>query len=288
MNVRQLILWKPSSIASGAIFSANIGLVLLLGFIHFFSGLDYDFQVFYSLPVLLAAWYLGFRAGLAIGLLSAVTWLVTVHLLSVSRTDSFPLLFNSTMRLASFAAEAWILALMRNALDRESRLARVDALTGLSNRREFFEQGRRSLALAHRNETPFTAAFIDLDRFKQVNDELGHEAGDALLVCVADVMRAHLRVSDNAGRLGGDEFALLLPGMDGTAALTYVEDLRQRLLTAMRDRTWPVTFSIGIASHAIAPDDLDLLLADADKLMYAAKESGRDRILKKDFHKTEK
>lgn len=121
--------------------------------------------------------------------------------------------------------------------------------------------------------------FIDLDKFKQVNDEQGHDAGDALLQRVAEIFRSHIRAGDIVGRLGGDEFALLLPGMGDRAALAYVNDLRQRLLDAMRDKGWPVTFSIGIVSCHRAPDVLETLLKEADQLMYEAKEAGRDRIL---------
>lgn len=88
----------------------------------------------------------------------------------------------------------------------------------MPNRREFFELGRQALVKAQRQGTPITAAFIDLDKFKEVNYERGHAAGDALLACVADGLRARLRASDIAGRIGGDEFALLLPGMDGASA----------------------------------------------------------------------
>jgi diguanylate cyclase (GGDEF)-like protein len=137
--------------------------------------------------------------------------------------------------------------------------------------------------LARRQQTPFTAVFIDLDKFKQVNDQFGHETGDALLKCVSDGLLASIRAGDIAGRLGGDEFALLLPGMNGVAARNYVEKIRRRLLDAMGENAWPVTFSIGFVSHQRAPDDLDRLLADADRLMYGAKQSGGNRIVCLDF-----
>lgn len=283
MNVRQLILWKPSAAMRGVIFAAGAGLILLLGFVHYLTGLAYDFHVFFSLPVLLAAWFLGLRPALAGALLSTAAWFLADRMLGGDQPDFLPLLFNTATRLAIFAGEAWILAQMRRVLDRKSRMAREDALTRLPNRREFYEQGRRALAQASRQKTPFTAVFIDLDKFKQVNDEFGHEAGDALLICVAEEIRKHSRAGDIPGRLGGDEFALLFPGMDATASKTYVEELRQRLLGAMRIHGWPVTFSIGVASYREAPDNLDRLLAEADKLMYEVKESGRDRILQKEL-----
>ncbi len=284
MNVRRLILWKPRSVTRGVLFVVCCGLILLLGYFHYLSGLAYDFHVFFSLPVLFAAWFLGFRPALAVALLSPAVWLLADQSLGGGQTDSLPLLFNTATRVVIFLGEAWILAQMRRVLDLESRLARKDALTGLPNRRAFYEQGRRALAQAQRQETPFTAAFIDLDKFKLVNDKLGHDTGDALLVCVAKGIRRHIRAGDISGRLGGDEFALLLPGMDGAASKVYIEELRQRLLGAMREHSWPVTFSIGVASYQQAPDNIDGVIAEADNLMYEVKESGKNRILQRDMH----
>lgn len=283
MNVRTLALWKPSGARRGVVFGASVGLMALLGYIHYWSGLAYDFRSLFVLPVLVSSWYLGIRSGLAIALLSAVTWSLADWRLGGGQSSWLSLTFNTAMRLAVFAGEAWILERLRQLLDREFRLARQDALTGLANRRELLEQGGRALALARRQQSAFTAVFIDLDKFKQVNDQFGHETGDALLKCVADGLRRSIRAGDIAGRLGGDEFALLLPGMNGAAAKAYVEKIRQRLLDAMRGKAWPVTFSIGFVSHGQAPDDLDRLLADADQLMYQAKQGGRNRIVCLEF-----
>jgi len=131
-------------------------------------------------------------------------------------------------------------------------------LTRLPNRREFHDRGRQAFAQAQRQKAPFTAVFIDLDRFKEVNDTLGHETGDRLLKVVADVIRDHVRASDVPGRLGGDEFALLLPNMKTDAVQAYVDKLRRNLLEAMHPR-------------------------QADELMYEVKRSGRDRILLREY-----
>lgn len=281
MKLRQWILWKPDALARGFLLALGIGLTLAFGYIHYASGPRYEFHLFFALPILAVAWFLGFRPALGMVLLVVVVWLVADRALEDEQSSLFPLMFNSLMRLAIFLASAWMLAQMRRVLDRESRLAREDTLTGLANRRAFYEQGRVALALASRQQTPFTAVFIDLDKFKEVNDEQGHDTGDLLLLRVAEVFRRHVRAGDIVGRLGGDEFALLLPGMDDRAALAYVADLRQRLLAAMRESDWPVTFSIGVVSCHRAPDVLETLLKEADQLMYEAKDAGRDRILQR-------
>ncbi len=279
MNLQQWITWIPAGLARSGMFAAAIGLTLVLGWLHYLSGRAYEFHVFFGLPILVVAWFLGTRSAWVVIALTIGVWFVTDWALEGGQADPVPLIFNSVMRLLIFALGAWTLAQMRRILNREARLARQDALTGLPNRRAFHEQGQAALSLAHRQQIPFSAVFIDLDKFKQVNDSLGHATGDALLRHVADILRGQIRASDVLGRLGGDEFALLLPGMDGRTALAFVEDLRQRLLGSMRENAWPVTFSIGVVSCQRAPDTLDTLLRAADQRMYAAKEAGRDRIL---------
>jgi diguanylate cyclase (GGDEF)-like protein len=151
------------------------------------------------------------------------------------------------------------------------------------DRRQFHERGLQAFAQVQRQGAAFTAVFMDLDRFKEVNDTLGHDTGDALLTAVARMIREQVRASDIPGRLGGDEFALLLPNMNADAASVYVEKLRKRLLEGMAEKSWPVTFSIGVASYKVAPHDFDTLLKQADALMYEAKRGGRDRILQQEF-----
>lgn len=283
MNLRTLTLRKPSGAGRVAVFGASVGLMVFLGYIHYFSGLAYDFRALFVLPVLIPSWYLGFRAGLTLALLSAATWMLADWELAGGRVAWFSMIVNTAMRLAVLIGEAWILEQLRRLLDREIRFARQDPLTGLENRRGLLEQGIRALALARRQQTAVTTVFIDLDKFKYVNDQLGHETGDALLKCVAARLRASILTGDIAGRLGGDEFALLLPGMDGAAARIYVQTIRQRLLDAMRENAWPVTFSIGVVSHRQAPQDLDRILVAADRLMYEAKQGGGNRIAGLEF-----
>lgn len=275
-----LLLARPHPGLPLAVASA---LALLVTWLHLRTGLAYEFHLFFGLPVLLVAWFCGLRSGIVAAIIVVALWFVADLRLGGAQADPLPLLFNSTIRLLLFISGAILTSALCRQLARESRLAREDALTGLCNRREFLEQGEYSLALAARQQMPVTAVFIDLDYFKQVNDSRGHEAGDAVLVAVASVLRRHLRASDVGGRLGGDEFALLLPGMQAADARVYVERLRIDLLEAMTTHDWPVRFSIGIASHARAPNDIAALIASADALMYDVKRGGRDGTLQREF-----
>jgi len=283
VKLREAFLWQPHWIHKGAILIAGAILVTAISYLHTATGLAYEFHAFYIVPVLAFSWFLGARYGYALSILASVEWFLADRILTGEQAALLPLVFNTAVRLTIFIGGAWLVGGIRLALLRESRLAREDALTQLPNRREFHERGRLAFAQAQRQEEPFTAVFIDLDRFKEVNDARGHGVGDQLLKSVAAAMRDHVRISDVPGRLGGDEFALLLPGMKAAAAKVYVEQLQSRLLDAMPLNGWPVTFSIGVASYRVTPEDFDGLLKQADAVMYEVKHSGRSRILLREF-----
>lgn len=221
MKHSEAFFWKLGVLVRSGIFLGSLALAFGVGYLHTITGLAYEFHVAFILPVVIAAWYVGSRAGYTLALLSAAGWFIADHILAGEQSRSLPLLFNTGMRLAIFLGIVWLLGEVRHLLQRESQMAREDALTQLPNRREFNERGRRVFAQAQRQAAPFTVVFIDLDKFKQANDELGHKAGDQLLVEVAQVMQSQVRASDMPGRLGGDEFALLLPNMNASAAMPY-------------------------------------------------------------------
>ncbi|MCO1653682.1 putative bifunctional diguanylate cyclase/phosphodiesterase [Pseudonocardia humida] len=155
-----------------------------------------------------------------------------------------------------------------------------DPLTGLPNRAMFLDRLARALDLARREGRAVSVAFLDLDGFKAVNDALGHAAGDALLVRVAERLRGAVRRTDALARLGGDEFAVLVEDGDpARAAAGLVEALRTPF--ALAERTVAVSTSVGVATaEPDGPDDLRApnLLHRADVAMYAAKTAGRGRV----------
>jgi len=181
------------------------------------------------------------------------------------------------------ALMAYIISLLRDREERLDILAKTDGLTKVTNRREFMNVVGAEFARADRYDTPLSLVMVDLDHFKQVNDRFGHLAGDTVLAGVAGVMQDSVRDSDLVARYGGEEFVLLLPNTDAPGAALLAERCRELIATSKFD--YPggklsVTASMGIASY---PSDdmssLDDLLNAADAAMYAAKRSGRDRVL---------
>jgi diguanylate cyclase (GGDEF)-like protein/PAS domain S-box-containing protein len=182
----------------------------------------------------------------------------------------------------ALAGPALFTAYLRDIADRKRSeghlhfLADHDPLTGLVNRRRFEEELRRQIAHAERYTFGGALLIMDLDHFKQINDTLGHGAGDAVIKNVAGLLQRRLRKGDTVGRLGGDEFAMLLPSASEQTAHAIVRDL----LSALRDQIvrvgghdLRVTASIGIAPVTGATG-AEQLLVRADLAMYKAKELG--------------
>ncbi len=156
-----------------------------------------------------------------------------------------------------------------------------DALTGLPNRMLFADRLDDAMVKARRTKSPLALMFLDLDHFKDVNDALGHGAGDTLLQEVAQRLRSCLRASDTVARIGGDEFTVLLPSVDGQAgAITVARKiLKTAPVTVMIDgKPLTVTPSIGISLYPDHGQDAETLITQADQAMYASKQAGRNRF----------
>lgn len=158
-------------------------------------------------------------------------------------------------------------------------MAYADPLTGLPNRRRFTDELRHMGARALRENDSFTLLLIDLDHFKQINDTLGHDAGDALLVEAADRLRQAVRESDRLARLGGDEFAVLL---SSTCEYACVGLICERIVASLAEPIYfgehamRVSASIGAATFPRGAGDLDALYKNADLALYATKSAGRN------------
>lgn len=167
-------------------------------------------------------------------------------------------------------------------LERLQYLAYNDVLTGLPNRRLFLDRLNTSLSQARRDKHMLAVLFVDLDQFKQVNDTLGHKAGDELLVCATEHMKSCLRESDTLARFGGDEFAVILPAIPDADAASNVARKFLECYTkpmSINGKILNVTASIGISIFPNDGEDVDDLLHHADTAMYQVKETGRNGCL---------
>lgn len=157
-------------------------------------------------------------------------------------------------------------------------LASRDPLTGVANRRSMERELLIAAEAFRRHRVPVGLAVMDLDRFKRINDEAGHEAGDQVLVAFARLVEARCRSGDRLFRYGGEEFVLLLPGVDERALQGLLDGMRAEVAAQLHTAGRPVTVSIGAA--VLAPgEDTQAWLARADAAMYEAKHQGRNRML---------
>ena len=170
--------------------------------------------------------------------------------------------------------------------------ARVDVLTGINNRRSFYEQGEKVLKQAQRKQTPLACLMLDADHFKQVNDNHGHAVGDLVLKNLATTLLNALREVDLLGRIGGEEFAVLLPHTPLNEALDVAERLREALaaqkLSLPDGHTLSFSVSIGLVMASTEDKNLDKLMHKADLALYQAKEQGRNQVVVYQKDTTEK
>ena len=213
-----------------------------------------------QLGVKSALWQPVLRDGVSVGVL-AVAWEERVEELSERLSALMGLL----------ASEAAVAIDRADMLTRLEAVARTDDLTGLANRRAWDEQVPRELARAKRDERPVCVAMVDLDRFKEYNDEHGHQSGDRLLKQVAAIWRDALRPTDLLARYGGEEFVVLLPNCEVDRAVEVIERLRGVIPEGE-------TCSAGVASWDGA-EGPESLVSRADDALYRAKREGRDRVV---------
>lgn len=162
-------------------------------------------------------------------------------------------------------------------------LASRDSLTGLLNSRAYYERCQERIDWAERSGQPYAVLFVDLDHFKRINDQHGHEAGDRVLKMVAQVLLQTVRRTDVPGRIGGEEFSVFLPNTDEAGAVKLAEVLRQAIEDCQPDigtQCLRVTASIGVAANQGSEpgQGLDSIQRHADQAMYLAKAKGRNRV----------
>jgi len=265
----------------GRAFNVLVGVfcAVLLGAIDYYSdlyiGTDYPLNFFYLLPVAFVAWFAGRNAAVAIAV-ACVAIKISI-LAPVSETLSL-LIWKNCSSFAFFLVVGLLLAKLRQLLDKERALSRIDHLTGAVNRKVFLEVTTNEIYRLRRNDQPFTLAYIDLDNFKEINDTRGHSTGDLLLQTVVATISENIRRTDVVSRLGGDEFAVLLTNSDEQAAFIAIQKIRQQLHLRVLQQNLAVTFSVGVLTCTVAPNTVDEIITLADNLMYEVKKSGKNGI----------
>ena len=190
---------------------------------------------------------------------------------------AFAVIANATTVLSLMA----VLLAHRDEAARElERLAMLDGLTGALNRRAWMTRATTELAVGARYAHAVAVLMIDLDHFKQINDNRGHDAGDRALVFIARALQAAVRPGDLVGRFGGEEFCVLMTHADAAAAKAFDVRMRDYIAEAtLGELGFALAYSAGIATRTDEGDTLEAILKRADEALYAAKAQGRSRTL---------
>lgn len=250
----------------------------IIGIFDYLTGPDYSFSVFYLVIVVASAWYQQRKMALLVSVAGTAVWLAAA-IASREHANDYPLslFWNDLVELTHFLFAVVVISTLKALLDASEKTSRTDTLTGIGNRRLFYEVAHTEIVRASRTSEPFTVLYIDVDNFKTVNDTRGHDEGDVLLITIASTIRHQIRESDTVARLGGDEFSVLFPATAKDAAEVVVRKLKHALADAVETR-WPVTFSIGLVTYTTAPESVESMIQKADQVMYEAKKSGKNEL----------
>jgi diguanylate cyclase (GGDEF)-like protein len=256
-----------------------LSMVSVIGTLDYLTGSEISFSIFYLVPIGIAAWHGTRKLALWMAVVSAIVWLVTD--LSAEHTYRSAIIpcWNATVRLGFFVVVSHLLSSQRNQLRRETESARIDQLTGIKNTKGFLSETQMLWDLATRHGHTSSLAYIDVDNFKDVNDNYGHGEGDAVLTAVAAALADSVRTTDIVGRLGGDEFALFLPETSSEGAAYVLQRVQERVIQLAGERGWPIALSVGVMVVRPPYPPLAQALRAADELMYRAKRAGKNRVV---------
>jgi diguanylate cyclase (GGDEF)-like protein len=275
-----LVIFGPHLPRWGLAPLGGLGVVLIAYALTATTGAG-DGAVLYMWPVLWATFFFGRRGAISIVACIGVAHAVTLLLLPAS--SSYPGRWVDVMVSVSVVAVVVLTLVHRNdlLLTRLAEEARTDALTGLLNRRGFEERALLELAHARRETRSVAVVTLDIDYFKRINDEWGHEIGDRVLARIGHLLADQSRDIDVAARFGGEEFVVLLPGCTSVDAHGFAERVRGALETEPSEGLPTVRMSAGVLA-AVAPSGIEEMLHGADTALYSAKRAGRDRIVVSD------
>ncbi len=241
-----------------------------------------DGAVLYMWPVLWTTFFFGRRGAISIVICIGVAHAATLLLLPAS--SSYPGRWVDVMVSVSVVAVVILTLVHRNdlLLTRLAEEARTDSLTGLLNRRGFEERATLELAHARREERVVAVVIFDIDYFKRINDEWGHEVGDRVLMRIGQMLARESRDIDVTARFGGEEFVVLLPGCSSADAERFADRVRSVLDAEEPGGLPTVRMSAGVLA-AIAPPSVEVMLHGADSALYSAKRAGRDRTVVSEY-----
>ncbi len=232
----------------------------------------------YLIPISIAAWFCGIYYGIVIAILCSMSWLnIFIFHKAILIFDNL-IVVNSIVRVLILLSCAVLLGKLHQALLHEKVLSRIDNLTGLANAKSFLEALYKEIDRSARHERVISIIYMDIDNFKTINDNYGHDMGDKALQETAKTLNSIFRPSDTVARMGGDEFAILMPEINNESAIIAAEKLRVEFHKMSEEKKWPISLSIGVGTFSGPQRNSDKIIQFVDDLMYSAKENGKNSI----------
>ena len=262
----------------------TVGSLTAVAAADYLTGLEISLGTAYLAIACFAAWCLGERIGMMFGFGSVLLagWINGFHSAFPMRglgISDVAMIWNTCGRLLSTGMLVALAGGLRCALDQARWRASTDGLTGALNKATFANRMQTLVTLARQRDEALVVAYVDLDGFKAINDNMGHAAGDALLCRFADAAGEAIRGSDLFARVGGDEFMALLTVADCAQGDVAAERLHARLSEILRADGQGVTCSVGaLIVEGTRVAHVDMLIDAADGLMYEVKRAGKDSI----------
>jgi len=247
-------------------------LIIVLLFVDFLLPLS--LTPFKIVPIVIAGMHVNIYWSIFLTTIACISGLISGIQNQTEIRDPFAWTFICNSFI--FATVAYYTNQLKTTIENEQRLARVDGLTGLANKRHFMDllelEVHRHRRYSKEKNQVFSLLFIDVDEFKQLNDTYGHIFGDKVLQDIATIVKqATARNIDVVGRVGGDEFAVLLPETDGTGAKILCQRIVKRVDQICRDKLAGIHISIGAVTFHTTPQNAERAIAEADSMMYLAK-----------------
>jgi diguanylate cyclase (GGDEF)-like protein len=256
----------------------SFALIGIVGYVDYVTGREISFAIFYLIPICYITWYTGLQPGILASIVSALTWFFDEYTgTDLSVYPAIPY-WNAAGMLGFFLVITYLLAELKEALEKDKKMAGTDYLTGAANLRSFTEMVNNEIGRGGKKEHPFSVAYVDIDNLKKFNGALGRSTGDELLRLVVKTIKSTIRKTDTITRLGGDEFVILMPETKCAHADAVVAKVKENLLQAMQMNNWPVTFSIGVVTFVTPPESVDDLIRTVDAIMINTKNSGKNEI----------
>lgn len=249
-----------------------------LGILDYLTGPELSFSIFFLIPISFATLFAGRNWGFLISLVSAGTWLWADLVGGLQYSRWFIPYWNAVVRLGYFCVHTVLLTILLSLMEKVENISLRDPVTGVFTWRYFEEATKRELQKARRTKQPITVVYTDLDNFKMINDQFGHDVGDDLLCTVAEIIQSQIRPSDIVARVGGDEFVIVFPETNYEGMRNVLERIRNRIAQEMEKHRWSVTLSIGAVTFREPSSSVNLIVKKADELMYLVKHGGKNNI----------